>query len=55
VTVASAYCESDDLAAARTYDAIDRWLHTHEYRLAGPKRELYVGPLLEIQFPVKAA
>ena len=55
VTVASAFCETDDMAAARTYDAIDRWLHAHEYQLAGPKRELYVGRILEIQFPVKPA
>lgn len=53
--LASAFCESDDLAAVRTYDAIDRWLHAHEFRLAGPKRELYVGRILEIQFPVKPA
>jgi DNA-binding transcriptional MerR regulator len=54
-TVASAFCESDDAAAVRTYDAIDRWLHAHDYRLAGPKRELYVGQILEIQFPVRPA
>ncbi|MET0658679.1 MAG: MerR family transcriptional regulator [Steroidobacteraceae bacterium] len=53
--VASAYCESDDQAAVRTYDAIDRWLHAHDFRLAGPKRELYVGRILEIQFPVMPA
>jgi DNA-binding transcriptional MerR regulator/effector-binding domain-containing protein len=53
--VASAYCESDDAAAMRTYDAIDRWIHRHELRLDGPKREIYVGQLLEIQFPVRAA
>jgi DNA-binding transcriptional MerR regulator len=54
-TVASAFCESDDGAAVRTYDAIDRWLHARDLQLAGPKRELYVGRILEIQFPVKAA
>jgi hypothetical protein len=53
--VASAYCESDDAAAVRTYDAIDRWIHRHALRLNGPKREIYVGPLLEIQFPVHPA
>jgi len=26
--------------AVRTYDAIDRWLHADDYRLAGQKREL---------------
>ena len=53
--VASAYCESDDAAAFRTYDAIDRWIHRHELRLDGPKREIYVGQILEIQFPVRPA
>ncbi len=53
--VASAYCEIDDDAAVRTYDAIDRWIHSRSLRLAGPKREIYVGSLLEIQFPVSAS
>ena len=53
--MASAYCESDDAAAVRTYDAIDRWIHRHSLRLDGPKREIYVGQLLEIQFPVQPA
>ncbi|HEU5138285.1 MAG TPA: MerR family transcriptional regulator [Steroidobacteraceae bacterium] len=53
--VASAYCESDDGAATRTYEAIDRWIHRHSLRLDGPKREIYVGQLLEIQFPVQPA
>ena len=53
--VASAYCEAEDDAAVRTYDAIDRWIHRHELRLDGPKREIYVGQLLEIQFPVRPA
>jgi DNA-binding transcriptional MerR regulator len=52
VTVASAYCDSDDDAAVRTYDALDRWIHAHDFRLEGPKREIYVGSMLEIQFPV---
>jgi DNA-binding transcriptional MerR regulator len=55
VTVASAFCESDDMAAVRAYDAIDRWIHAREYRIDGPKREIYVGPILEIQFPVRPA
>lgn len=55
VTVASAYCESDDDIAVRTYDAIDRWIHAHDLRLDGPKREIYLGALLEIQFPVRPA
>jgi DNA-binding transcriptional MerR regulator len=55
VTVASAYCESDDDIAVRTYDTIDRWIHAHDLRLDGPKREIYVGSMLEIQFPVRPA
>jgi DNA-binding transcriptional MerR regulator len=55
VTVASAYCESTDQAAVRAYETIDRWLRVHDYRLDGPKREIYVGHILEIQFPVKPA
>jgi DNA-binding transcriptional MerR regulator len=53
-TVASAYCESDDQDAIRVYGALDRWLHVHGYRLNGPKREIYVGQMLEVQFPVLA-
>jgi len=52
-TVASAYCEADDEAALRAYDAIDRWVHARDFRICGPKREIYVGQILEIQFPVR--
>jgi DNA-binding transcriptional MerR regulator len=52
-TVASTVCEYEDHAAERAYESIARWLSAHEYRLAGPKREIYVGKILEIQFPVK--
>ena len=51
-TVASAYCESDERDAVRVYGALDRWLQVHGYRLSGPKREIYVGQMLEVQFPV---
>ncbi|HKE95848.1 MAG TPA: MerR family transcriptional regulator [Povalibacter sp.] len=54
-TVAAAYCEPTDQDAVRVYDAVDRWLHLHDYRLDGPKREIYVGQILEVQFPVKPA
>ena len=53
--VASAFCESDDDAAVRTYETIDRWIHRHSLRLDGPKREIHVGQILEIQFPVRPA
>ncbi|HTU68237.1 MAG TPA: MerR family transcriptional regulator [Steroidobacteraceae bacterium] len=51
--VATAWCEADDSAAIRAYDAIDRWIHRHALRLDGPKREIYRGRILEIQFPVR--
>jgi DNA-binding transcriptional MerR regulator len=53
-TVASAYCEPDDDDAIRVYGALDRWLHARGLRLDGPKREIYVGQILEVQFPVRA-
>ena len=53
-TVASAYCEPEDGDAILVYGALDRWLHVHGYRLDGPKREIYVGQILEVQFPVRA-
>jgi DNA-binding transcriptional MerR regulator len=53
-TVASAYCEPDDDDAVRVYGALERWLHVHGLRLDGPKREIYVGQILEVQFPVRA-
>lgn len=55
VRVATAYCECEDAAAVGTYDAIDRWIHRHALTLDGPKREIYVGNILEIQFPVRPA
>jgi DNA-binding transcriptional MerR regulator len=55
VTVASAYCESEEDAAEHAYDALRRWMHLHDYRLDGPKREIYLGRMLEIQFPLKSA
>ena len=54
VTVASAYSKSDDTAAEHVYDAIRRWMHVRGYRLAGPKREIYLGRMLEIQFPLQS-
>jgi len=50
--VACAYSSMDDESAERTYAAIRRWVNIRGYRLAGPKRELYLGQMLEIQFPL---
>lgn len=55
VTVASAYCESEDDAAEQAYDTLRRWMHVHDDSLAGPKREIYLGRMLEIQFPLQSA
>lgn len=51
-TLACAYSGLDDDSAERSYAAIRRWMNVRGYRLAGPKRELDLGQLLEIQFPL---
>lgn len=53
VTVACAVSSADDAEAEAAYDAIRRWMRARSYRLAGPKREIYFGNLLEIQFPLQ--
>jgi DNA-binding transcriptional MerR regulator len=52
VTVACAYAPDDYDAAERAYDAIRAWMRVRPHGLAGPKRELYHGRTLEIQFPL---
>ena len=51
-TLACAYSGPDDESAEQAYRAIRRWMNVRGYRLAGPKRELYLGEMLEIQFPL---
>lgn len=51
-TLACAYAGLDDESAEQAYAAIRRWMNVRGYRLAGPKRELYLGQMLEIQFPL---
>lgn len=51
-TLACAYSGLDDESAEQAYDAIRKWMNVRGYRLAGPKRELFLGQLLEIQFPL---
>ncbi len=53
-TLACAYSPSDDVGSERVYDAIRRWTTVRGYRLAGPKREIYLHGMLEIQFPLKS-
>ena len=50
--LACAYSGPDDESAERAYAAIRRWMNVRGYRLAGPKRELNLGHMLEIQFPL---
>ena len=50
--LACAYSSLDDERAEQAYAAIRRWMTVRRYRLAGPKRELNLGQLLEIQFPL---
>lgn len=51
-TVASTYCDSDDDSAEHAYIALRKWMNVTSYRLAGPKREIYLDQMLEIQFPL---
>jgi effector-binding domain-containing protein len=53
-TLACAYSASDEHRAEQGYDAIRRWMNIRGYRLAGPKRELYLDQMLEIQFPLES-
>jgi DNA-binding transcriptional MerR regulator len=52
-TLACAYSGWDDLTSERAYGALRKWMSMRGYRLAGPKREIYLDQLLEIQFPLK--
>lgn len=52
-TVASTYCGSDDDSAERAYNALRKWMSVTNHQLAGPKREIYLDQMLDIQFPVK--
>lgn len=54
-TLACAYSAVDDDAAEQAYDALRRWMKQRGYRLVGAKREIYLGQMLEIQFPIQAA
>jgi DNA-binding transcriptional MerR regulator len=56
VTMAAcAYSALDDDSAEQSYDAIRRWMSVRGYQAAGPKREISLGQMLEIQFPLKSA
>lgn len=53
-TLACAYSGTDDGSAEQTYVAIRKWMNVRGYRVCGPKREIYVDQLLEIQFPLES-
>jgi DNA-binding transcriptional MerR regulator len=54
ITAACAFSGNDDDAADRTYRAINVWMSRRGFSLAGPKREIYLDDMLEIQFPLNA-
>jgi len=50
--LACAYSGLDDESAEQAYAAIRKWITIRGYHVAGPKRELNLGQMLEIQFPL---
>jgi effector-binding domain-containing protein len=50
-TLACAYAQPDDESAEQVYRGLRKWVNARGYRVAGPKREIYMDSLLEIQFP----
>jgi DNA-binding transcriptional MerR regulator len=53
--VACAYSALDDDSAELSYEAIRKWMNIRGYQVTGPKREISLGQMLEIQFPLKSA
>lgn len=53
--LACGYCEPDEDATEGVYETLKRWTKTRGYGLAGPKREIDLGSMLEIQFPLQSA
>ena len=54
-TLACAYSDWDDDRSEQAYRAIGKWMDVRGYRLAGPKREIYLNQMLAIEFPLKSA
>ena len=52
VMAACAFSSNDDAAAEQAYRAINTWISARGFCLAGPKLEIYIDDLLEIQFPL---
>ena len=53
--VARAFTSFDDEEAENTYVGLGKWIRARGYRLAGARREIYRGKLLEIQYPLQSA
>jgi DNA-binding transcriptional MerR regulator len=53
--VARAFSSLDDEEAEAAYVGLSRWIRARGYKLAGPRREIYRGQLLEIQYPLQRA
>lgn len=51
-TLACAYSQMGDESAEQAYAAVRGWMRLRGYRLGGPKREIYLQSMLEIQFPL---
>jgi DNA-binding transcriptional MerR regulator len=51
--VARAFSSLDDDEAEAAHVGLSRWIRDRGYRLAGPRREIYRGKLLEIQYPLE--
>jgi hypothetical protein len=52
--VARAFSSLDDQEAEDTNVGLGRWVCDRGFRLAGARREIYRGNLLEIQYPLQA-
>jgi DNA-binding transcriptional MerR regulator len=50
---ACAFSGNDTVAADKAYHAINMWMSARGFSLAGPKREIYLDGMLEIQFPLR--
>ena len=51
--VVRAFSSLDDEEAEDTYVGLGRWIRARGYRLAGARREIYRGNLIEIQCPLE--
>jgi MerR family regulatory protein len=54
VMTACAFSGTDDAAADQAYHAINMWMSARGFSLAGPRREIHLDGMLEIQFPLRS-